>query len=462
MTGTNRRKQLQITLLAATAALGGAMFGFDIAIIVGAGPFLVQHFNLGDLALGWAYSSLLFGCILGSIVGGLLTERYGPRRILAYVALLFVVSSAACCLAPTFALLIAARFTGGLAVGAVSVLSPMYIAEVAPAAIRGRMGATYQLSITAGILASFIINYLLLNVGEWNWRLMFLSGALPSLVFFVVLLKAPESPRFLFRAGKQAEATRLLEQLLDPAEVLVEVGEIRASLAIRTPTLVSEDRRILWRILVVTFFLAVFVQITGMTAILDYTPLVLKSAGWRIDAAFLSTFLCGAVNLLSTIVSLWTIDRYGRRLLYMVGSAGMATSLSLIVLLSFIGMDRGVLLLALLLLFIASFASCIGPVFWTILPELFPNRVRGRALTVPVLTQWLTSSLMVFFFPFAFHRAGVTWTLAFLALMAVLQGLFAWRVLPETKGKTLEEIEEYWNMRINAAPRRHQTTTPDV
>ena len=446
------RKKLQITLLAATAALGGTMFGFDIAIIVGAGPFLVQHFKLGDLRLGWAYSSLLFGCILGSILAGLLTERYGRKRILDYVAVLFVLSSIACCFAPTFAWLIAARFAGGLAVGVVSVLSPMYIAELAPARIRGRMGATYQLSITAGILASFTINYFLRNTGEWNWRLMFLSGALPSLLFFVVLLKAPESPRFLFRIGKQTEGTRVLEGLLDPPEVLVEVAEIRASLASRPANLAADDRRILWRILVVSFFLAVLVQITGMTAILEYTPLVLKSAGWRIDAALLSTFLTGAVNMLSTIVSLWTIDRYGRRSLYIVGSAGMATSLALIVLLSFFDMDHGMMLLSLLLLFIASFASCIGPVFWTILPELFPNRVRGRAMTIPVLTQWLTSSLMVFFFPFAFHRAGVTVTLAFLALMALLQGLYAWRVLPETKGKTLEEIEEYWKLGRNVAP----------
>jgi SP family arabinose:H+ symporter-like MFS transporter len=445
---TDRAKQhssFYVVLLGATATLGGAMFGFDIAIIVGAGPFLVEHFALNDLALGWAYSSLLFGCVLGSVLAGQLTDRYGRRNILIWVALLFVLTSIGCCVAPTFAALVAARFAGGLAVGAVSVLSPIYVAEMAPPKIRGRMGATYQLSITAGILASFLINYCLRNAGEWNWRWMFLTGALPSLLFFAVLLKAPETPRFLFRIARGQEGRALLERLLGEEEAGIEAAEIEKSLATSLGAANRNGWPVLRRVLAVTFVLAILVQITGITAILEYTPLVLKSFGWLIDAALFSTFLTGGTNLLSTILSLWTIDRYGRRPLYILGSLGMAVSLLLIVILTLFNRAQGAVLLCLLLLFIASFASCIGPVFWTVLPEIFPNRARGHAMIVPVVTQWLTSSLVVFLFPWAFHRAGLIPTFGFLACMAGLQAFFAWRVLPETKGKTLEEIELFWN-----------------
>ncbi|HEY1902740.1 MAG TPA: sugar porter family MFS transporter [Terracidiphilus sp.] len=438
-------RTLYVFLLGATAALGGTMFGFDIAIIVGAGPFLVQHFGLSDLGLGWAYSSLLFGCILGSVVAGRLTDTYGRKRILVFVSLLFILTSIVCGIAPTFTALVVARFAGGLAVGAVSVLSPMYVAEVAPPKIRGRMGATYQLSITAGILASFLINYWLRNAGAWNWRWMFLSGALPSLLFFLVLLKAPETPRFLFRIGKKQEGMALLERLLDAHEAAVEGVEIEASLAGSAGLPDPADRRALRRVLAVSFVLAILVQATGMTVILDYTPLVLKSAGWMIDAVLFSTFLTGGINFVSTLLSLWTIDRYGRKPLYIVGSLGMAAALLLIVLASLFRQASGAVLLCLLLFFIASFASCIGPVFWTVLPEIFPNKARGRAMIVPVVTQWLTSALVVLLFPVAFHRAGVLPTFAFLACMGLLQAVFAWRFLPETKGKTLEEIEEFWN-----------------
>jgi sugar porter (SP) family MFS transporter len=307
------------------------------------------------------------------------------------------------------------------------------------------MGATYQLSITAGILASFLINYWLRNAGAWNWRWMFLSGALPSLLFFLVLLKAPETPRFLFRIGKKQEGMALLERLLDAHEAVVEGVEIEASLAVGAGLPDPADRRALRRVLAVSFVLAILVQATGMTVILDYTPLVLKSAGWMIDAALFSTFLTGGVNFVSTLLSLWTIDRYGRKPLYIIGSLGMASALLLIVLASLLHRAGGVVLLCLLLLFIASFASCIGPVFWTVLPEIFPNKARGRAMIVPVVTQWLTSALVVLLFPVAFHRAGVLPTFAFLACMGLLQAVFAWRFLPETKGKTLEEIEEFWN-----------------
>lgn len=321
-----------VLFLGATAALGGMMFGFDLAIIVGAGPFLVQHFGLGDLGLGWAYSSLLFGCVLGAVIAGRLTDTYGRQRILLAVAILFLVTSVATGLAPTFAVFVVARFVGGVAVGGVSVLSPLYVAEVSPPRVRGRMGATYQMSITTGILASYCINYFLRNQGDWNWRWMFISGALPSCIFFLALLRAPETPRFLFKIGKEREATALLARIMNDEEAALEAGEIRASLISPTNRLAKPYRSAAFRrVLMISFVLAILVHVSGIDTIIDYAPLVLKSAGWKIDAALFSTFVIGGINFLCTLVSFWTIDRYGRKPLYIVGSLGMAFALLLVI-----------------------------------------------------------------------------------------------------------------------------------
>ncbi len=434
-----------VVFLGATAALGGMMFGFDLAIIVGAGPFLVQHFGLGDLGLGWAYSSLLFGCVLGSVVAGRLTDTYGRQRILLLVAILFILTSIATGIAPTFALLVAARFAGGIAVGGVSVLSPIYVAEVSPPAIRGRMGATYQLSITAGILMSYCINYWLRNQGAWNWRWMFITGTLPSVLFLVALLRAPETPRFLFKVGKKEEGIALLSRIMNPEEAAVEAAEIEASLADLSGAVEHSGSSTLRRILAISFVLSILIHVSGIDTIIDYAPLLLKSAGWKIDAALISTFVIGGINFAFTLISFWTIDRYGRKPLYIVGSLGMASALILVIAELAAGRFDGGTLLGLMALFIAFFASCIGPVFWTLVPEIFPNKVRGRAMVVPVVTQWVTNAFVVLLFPLALNRLGKLPTFSFLALMAVLQAIFTWRFLPETKGKTLEEIEDYWN-----------------
>ena len=344
-----------VIFLGATAALGGMMFGFDLAIIVGAGPFLVEHFGLGDLGLGWAYSSLLFGCVLGSVIAGRLTDQYGRQKILLFVALLFIVTSIATGIAPTFALFVAARFAGGVAVGGVSVLSPMYIAEVSPPRIRGRMGATYQLSITFGILASYCINYWLRNLGEWNWRWMFISGTLPSVLFFLTLIRAPETPRFLFKIGRKKEGLALLARIMDTKEAAIEAAEIEASLAGSSAVIEPLTSGPIRRIVLISFALAVLIQVSGINTIIDYAPLVLRSAGWKIDAALFSTFIIGGINFAFTLISFWTIDRYGRKPLYIVGSIGMTAALALIIGMLAAGRFDGSLVVGLMALFIAFF-----------------------------------------------------------------------------------------------------------
>ncbi len=436
-----------LILLASAAALGGVLFGFDIAIITGAGPFLMEHFHLDDLGLGWAFSSLLFGCVLGSMGAGRFADRFGRKKILAWVAVLFALTSIATAAAPSFHMFVAARFAGGLAVGAASLLSPMYVSEVSPPSVRGRMGALYQLSIIIGILISYGINYLLRNSGANNWRWMFFTGIFPSLLFFVLMLAAPETPRFLMMQGKKEEAFVLLERISGRQSAGLAIAEMQAAVhkgggwqAMRRPGVK--------RALRVSFFLAILIHVSGINTIVDYAPAIFRSAGWKIDGALLSTFLVGVTEFVFTVASFWMIDRFGRKPLYVIGSIGM--SLSLVALMVTVATDRfhGPVVLVLILAYLAFFSSCIGPVFWTLLPEIFPTDVRGLAMTVPVLTQWVANALVVLLFPFAYHQIGKAVTFGFLASMALAQAIFTWLFVPETRNKPLEEIEQFWEASV--------------
>lgn len=433
-----------VIFLACTAALGGLLFGFDIAIITGAGPFLTRHFALSDISMGWAFSSLLFGCVLGSFAAGRLTDRLGRKRMLVWVAVLFALTSVGTALAPTFTLFICARFLGGIAVGGVSLLSPMYVSEVSPPSIRGRMGTFYQMSIITGILISYCINYLLRNTGDANWRYMFLTGTLPSLLFLVLIALAPETPRFLVRIGKKREAFDLLERIENDETARKEIAAITEALQETRPARESMMRPGVRRALIASACLAVLIHVSGINTIIDYAPAIFISAGWKVDGALVSTFLVGVNNVLFTMVAFWVIDRYGRKPLYIVGSLGMTLALAGLLTAVLAGHFHGTLVLVLILLYLAFFASCVGPVFWTLVPEIFPSDVRGAAMTVPVLLQWVANAVVVLFFPYAFHVIGKAVTLGFLALMCFTQAWFTWRFVPETKNRPLEEIEHYW------------------
>lgn len=433
-----------LILLGVTAGFGGLLFGFDIAIITGAGPFLTQHFGLTDLSLGWAFSSLLFGCVIGSVIAGQLTDRYGRRRILLWVAVLFAATSVATGLAPTFTAFVLARLIGGLAVGGASILSPMYVAEISPPSLRGRMGTLYQLSIVIGVLISYCINYALRNAGPDNWRWMFITGVLPAVIFLLMLLLAPETPRYLFMAGRAREGFAILERIAGRETAELEAAAIKASLGEKR----GDWRELLQpgmrRVVRVGFCLAILVHVSGINTIIDYAPAIFRSAGWRLDAALFSTFIVGLTNLAFTLVSFCVIDRYGRKPLYIAGSLGMTVALALLTLAAVTGHFQGVIVLALILTYLAFFAACIGPVFWTLVAEIFPNHVRGTAMAVPVLTQWVANAVVVLLFPFAFYQIGKTATFSFLAVMSLAQAVFTWRAVPETKNKSLEEIEHFW------------------
>jgi SP family arabinose:H+ symporter-like MFS transporter len=433
-----------VIFLACTGALGGLLFGFDIAIITGAGPFLTRHFALSDISLGWAFSSLLFGCVIGSFLAGRMTDRSGRKRMLVWVAVLFAFTSVATALAPSFALFISARFLGGLAVGAVSLLSPMYVAEVAPPSIRGRMGTFYQLSIILGILISYGINYLLRNTGTDNWRWMFGTGVVPSTIFLILISLAPETPRFLVRVGKRSAAFALLARIENEETAKVEITAIEATLRIGRQSWNNLLRPGVRRPLIMSIFLALLIQVSGINTIVDYAPAIFVSSGWKVDAALFSTLLVGITEFLSTLVAFWVIDRHGRKPLYITGSLGMMASLGGLLVAALVGAFHGALVLVLILVYLAFFCSCVGPVFWTVVPEIFPNDVRARAMTAPVLVQWVANAAVVLFFPYAFHVIGKAATLGFLALMSLTQAVFTWRFIPETKNKPLEEVEQYW------------------
>ncbi|MGO9492983.1 MAG: sugar porter family MFS transporter [Terracidiphilus sp.] len=433
-----------VIFLACTAALGGLLFGFDVAIITGAGPFLTRHFGFSEIGQGWAFSSLLFGCVPGSFFAGRLTDRFGRKRMLVWVAVLFALTSIATALAPTFPLFIFARFLGGVAVGGVSLLSPMYVAEVSPPSMRGRMGTFYQFSIISGILISYCINYLLRNTGPSNWRWMFLTGAIPSLVFLVLIALAPETPRFLVRIGKTSEAFRLLERIENEETAQEEIAAITAALQRSHQTWSNLRRPGVRRALAASACLAILIHFSGINTIIDYAPKIFLSAGFKVDGALISTFFVGINNVVFTTVAFWVIDRYGRKPLYIIGSLGMSLALCGLLVAVLVGHFQGLLVLSLILLYLAFFASCVGPVFWTLVPEIFPSDVRGTAMIVPVLLQWVANAVVVLYFPTAFDVIGKSVTFGFLALMALTQALFTWRFIPETKNQPLEEIERHW------------------
>jgi SP family arabinose:H+ symporter-like MFS transporter len=424
------KERIYLYFICFIATMGGLMFGFDISIISGAVPFIQPYFEWNELQLGWGVSSLLVGCIIGAFGSGAFTDRYGRKKILIIVALFFAVSCGATAIAKTSMGFISARLFGGLAVGAASVLSPMYVAEVSPARNRGTLVSIYQLTIVLGILISYTINYWLHDVDN-NWRWMFATGMVPSVLFFVGLFFIPESPRWLYKAGRKEDSLRVLTRIGGEELARVEIKEIAESLreadsSVKFTDLLKPSSR---KVMIIGFFLAVLVQVSGINTVIDYAPKILMSAGVEIKNALLQTSLIGLINGIFTFVAILFIEKVGRRKLYLIGSMGMIITLLMLAVSFYLKMP-GIFTLICIMLFIAFFAACIGPVFWTLVAEIFPNRIRGKALAFASFTQWVS--------------AGGAATFLFLAVMSAAQWLFTYLNVPETKGKSLEEIEQLW------------------
>lgn len=434
-----------VYFVSSIAALGGLMFGFDTAIISGAGTFIKSFFELNNMQFGWAVSSLLVGCLIGASSAGRLSDLFGRKTILIWVALFFAISCLITSITNNFTIFILARIFGGVAVGAASLLSPLYIAEIAPYHFRGKLVSLNQLSITLGILLSYLINYLLRDIGDNNWRWMLATGIFPSLLFFAALFIVPESPRWLFMKGFDNKAKDILKRIGGQENALKEIKIIGKSMVSEKKgsligLLKGEYKKVMW----VGFILAVLVQITGINTIIYYAPVIFMKTGSSVNSALFDTFLIGIINFIFTFVAIFTVDKFGRKPLYIVGSTGMAVSLIVLSLTFLTNLIGGNLSLIAILLFIASFAACIGPVFWVLMSEIFPGELRGTIMSMAVFIVWITNFLVSQFFPYVLENYGGAITFGFLALMSVIMILYTKYRVPETKGKTLEEIEMFW------------------
>ena len=432
-----------VLLVSLVAALGGFLFGFDTAGIAGTTPFLRTVFSLTEASLGWAVSSVIVGCMAGTLMAGPMSDRYGRRITLLLTAVLFTLSAVGTALAGSFTLFIWARILGGLGVGTASMVAPIYIAELAPPHLRGRLVSLNQLTIVIGILAAFFSNYLLVNVGPDNWRWMFGVEAAPALVFLGLLFAVPESPRWLVRMNRLEEAQRILVRARPAGVAANELADIRQVVEGvhegKFSDLLAPRMRLL---MAIGIALAFFQQVTGINVVMYYAPIIFQASGSSTDTALLQTVAVGVVNLLFTLVAIAFVDRMGRRLLLLLGSASMAVFLGLLSTMFFTGRTGGWAALLIILAYIASFAASLGPVVWVVNAEIFPIKVRGQAVAVATFVLWFAAFLISLTFPWLLKNLEGGATFLLYGVMCVLMFLFVWRYVPETKQKSLEEIEK--------------------
>jgi sugar porter (SP) family MFS transporter len=435
-----------VSFIAAVAAAGGFLFGFDTAIVAGAQVEFGKEFRLEDLGMAVAVSSLLVGCIAGASAAGWSSDRFGRRKMLLVAALLFAVSAVGAGLARSVGEFVLARLVGGVAIGVASMLSPMYIAEVSPADRRGRLVTLNQTAIITGILVSYVVAYLLADEGASSWRWMFTLAVVPAGGLWIALLFVPESPRWLVKQGRKDEALSVLERIGGPIQARSELEEIEdASAAEAARSLSQLFQPGLRKALVIGVALAVLQQITGINTILYYAPTIFLKAGFASESdALLASLAVGAVNFVFTLVALGAIDRLGRKPLLLVGSGGMAASLALLGAALKLQGESSPLLLAGILSYVAFFAVGLGPVVWLLLSEIFPTAIRGRAMSLATISLWVACFVVsLTFLPLVkvLSMAGAFWLYAAICLVTFV---FVWRVIPETRGQSLEEIERFW------------------
>ena len=438
-----------VYMLTAVAALGGLLFGYDTAVISGAIGFLKIKFELSPAMIGWAASSAIIGCIFGAMFAGWSSDRFGRKKVLILTAILFAVSAIGAAIPATLTEFAIYRFIGGLGIGAASMVSPLYITELAPASIRGKLVSYYQLAIVIGILLIFFVNTLIQGSGDdaWNieygWRYMMASGVLPAALFFVALLFVPESPRWLTKAGREEEALAVLSSINGAAKAREILQEVKDTLHEKQGTLQELFTGRFRKAIFVGIVLSVFSQVQGINAIMYYAPEIFKAVGTGTDAAFQQTVIIGIINVLFTFVAIHWVDKWGRKTLLLWGGAGMGLSLLMVGLAFHFGWT-GYGLLVFILLYIASFAASYGPVTWVVIAEIFPIKMRGVAMSVATLSLWIAVYIVTQMFPILLETAGAAITFWMFCGMSLLGFFFVLTRVPETKEKTLEEIERDW------------------
>jgi len=436
---TNTNYALGISFI---SALGGYLFGFDFAVIAGALPLLREVFGLTAWWEGFLTGTLALGCMVGCVMAGRLADRYGRRPSLMTAAVIFAVSSIAMALSNSLTTFMVARFVAGIGVGMASLLSPMYIAEVSPAEVRGRNVAINQLTIVIGILITNLVNYGLANNGPDAWRLMFGLGAVPSIFFLVGVIWLPESPRWLIQHGQIARGTAILQRIGGSAFAEKTVADVHLSSQNQTKVALSE----LWKpgiraAVFVGIGLAVFQQLCGINVVFNYTSTIFETVGADLDRQLFETVAIGAVNLVFTVVAMWQIDKLGRKPLMLFGALTLSILYVVIATLLQTGASAG-LLSIFVLLAIATYATSLAPVTWVLISEIFPNRVRSLASSVAILSLWGSYFILVFTFPILAETLGTYGPFWLYAVICLIGFVFVLRNVRETKGKTLEEMED--------------------
>ena len=433
-------------ITALIVALGGFLLGFDSAVISGAVPFIKQYFVLNDIQLGWSVSCLILGAMLGNSVAGPMSDRFGRKNVLIFTALLFAISAVSSALATQFEFFVVARIIGGIGVGGAILIAPIYIAEIAPAEKRGQLVSFNQLNIVIGISAAYFSNYFLLEIGENNWRWMLGVEAIPALIYFSLLFIVPMSPRWLYRKGSKMQARIILEKIGGPDYAKSCMSEIEGSMEEGQGKF--SIRKVFAKkygfIIFIGLTIAFFQQITGINAVFYYAPTIFEQAGGGTEAAFLQAVVVGLTNLAFTIVAIFFIDRLGRKSLLIIGAAGMTIALTVLGV-SFnkpIEDINTVVVLSSVLLYVASFAISFGPVMWVLLSEIFPNMIRGIAISIVGFFNSLVSFSVTLVFPWELTHVGPSSTFFIFGGMALLSLLFAVFFVPETKGKSLEQLEK--------------------
>lgn len=468
-----------VVLLTLIATLGGLLFGYDTAVINGAVGSLKAYFvdprftdlanpaqaNAANALLGFVVSSALIGCIIGGLIGGWVSTNIGRKRGLVIAAVLFLISALGAS-APEFpfapighggpgymANFVFYRILGGIGVGLASMLSPMYIAEIAPPKVRGNLVAWNQFAIIFGMLVIYFVNYGISRAGSgdaWlnsiGWRYMFLSGSIPAGLFLLLLLVVPETPRYLMLRGDEPGARAVLAKLVTETESEKEISEIRASLGEHhSGKLFSFGALVIF----IGLMLSVFQQFVGINVVLYYATDIFQGMGMTTNASLLQTIIVGAVNLTFTVVAILTVDRFGRRPLQIIGALIMAVSMTALGTDFWLG-GKGMIALISMLVYTAGFAVSWGPVTWVLLSEIFPNQIRGKAMALAVAAQWIANYLVSWTFPILdknpylvehFHHGFAYWIYG---VMGIIAALFMWRMVPETKGRTLEQMEALW------------------
>lgn len=433
----------KVFLWSVVIALGGFLFGFDTAVISGAEQSIQKYWALNTVQHGFTVSIALIGTIIGALLGSIPSDKLGRKKTLYLIAFIYLVSSVGTAMAGNWYMFLAFRFLGGLGVGASSVTAPIYISEISPAERRGKLVALFQFNIVFGIVVSYFSNYLIGHTGENAWRLMLGIQAVPSAVFCVLLRFVPESPRWLIMKKNKVEEARSIFAIINPATADKIITEIENTDKEEKAVLQKDplfSKRYRTPVMLAILF-AVFNQVSGINAIIYYSPRIFEMTGLGESSSLLSTAGLGLINFTFTLLAMNFIDRIGRRTLMLIGSLGLIFTLAMVSWSFYAESFNGFMVPVFLFIYIAFFAFSQGAVIWVFISEIFPNQVRAKGQTLGSTTHWVMAAAIAFSFPYLAEKAGGGNTFLFFCIMMCIQLIFVWKVMPETKGRSLEQIE---------------------